>query len=78
MWIFHGVRLLPPVHTPPGRWLEMPLVTTVPLYDDAGIAYANDLALTEGFYTLVGVYCAWRVVLGTAAVLWRLQHNDDE
>lgn len=64
MWIYHGLRLLPPTPTPPSQWLTIPLVAETPLYDDAGVEFARDLCITEGFYTLITVYIAWRVFLG--------------
>lgn len=73
MFLFHGVRFWPSVPTPASQWLDMPVVSTTPVVDDAGITYAQDLVLTEGFYTLVGVYVLWRIVL--RLVLFPRRHD---
>jgi hypothetical protein len=63
MFLYHGFHLLPVVRTPPARWLEIPIASSVPVVDDAGVAFAQDLQLTEGFWVVVGVYLAWTALL---------------
>ena len=63
MWVYRGIRLIP-VHVVPMRdWLKMPLVESIPVVDDAGIPFTQDLALTQGFYAAVAAYLAWQVFL---------------
>lgn len=61
MWVYHGLRLIPARAVPMREWLQMPLVETVPVVDDAGIPFTQDLALTQGFYVAMGAYLAWQV-----------------
>lgn len=39
---------------------DMPLIERIPVFDDAGVDYAADLAPTEGLLLLVVTYAVWR------------------
>lgn len=72
MLLYHAIRPFPPMMTPASKWLSMPLVVTAPIFDDAGVQYAQDLCITEGFYTVIAIYAAWRVFLG-----WIVQRSSE-
>lgn len=72
-YLYHGFHLLPVIRTPPAQWLDIPVVSTVPVLDAGGVAYANDLQLTEGFWTLAVVYAAWSGLLR-----WWLRRRQEE
>ena len=67
----HAFRGLPPLQACPQcslptylqTVLDLPPIETVPVTDDAGIVYAIDLVATDGFYSLVVVFVALRVLL---------------
>ena len=50
--------------------LDRPIVQTIPVVDDVGVQYANDLVLTDGFYVTIATYIALRYVLRQLAE-WR-------
>ena len=54
--------------------LEQPLVERVPVLDDAGVPYAEDMVLTQGFFLLVISYVCVREARN--AIL-RILRNDD-